>query len=281
MRSRRFPQAPWAALAVCAALALSVRGGAAAEFQFGVRTIDEVTAGALPTVTDLTASEGVLVFNSSVPLVCSVVYGETPEFGMIATDADMGGGAHTDHHAVLVGLKPDTEYFYRVQGAGADGAVYVGEVMTFRTPAQAAARARENLASLAGGARVVGVSSNYGGAANDGSWGANSAIDGQRTTAWSTDGDGDAGFIEVELAREARLGEVEVWSRSMSDGTARILSFTLTTDGGEVLGPFELADTERAHSFPVDVTTGRLRLDVVESSGGNVGLVEFGAYPAE
>lgn len=278
---RTFLPALLATLAACVALAMSVRGAATAEFQFAVHSIDEVTDGALPIVTDLTASEGMLVFDSSVPLACSVVYGETPEFGMIATDADMGGGAHTDHHAVLVGLKPDTEYFYRVQGAGAGGAVYVGEVMTFRTPAQVAARGRENLASLAGGARVVDVSSNYGGAGNDGSWGANSAIDDRRTTAWSTNGDGDDGFIEVELSRHARLGEVEVWSRSMSDGTARILSFTLTTAEGEVLGPFELADTEEAHSFPVDVTTGRLRLDVVESSGGNVGLIELGAYPAE
>ena len=278
---RTFLQALLATLAASAALTMSVRGAATAEFQFPVHSIDEVTDGALPTVTDLTTSEGVLVLDSSVPLACSVVYGETREFGMIATDADMGGGAHTDHHAVLVGLKPDTEYFYRVQGAGADGAVYVGEVMTFRTPNQIAARGRENLASLAKGARVMDVSSNYGGAGNDGSWGANSAIDGRRTTAWSTNGDGNDGFVEVELARRARLGEVEVWSRSMSDGTARILSFTLTTDEGEVLGPFELADTEQAHSFPVDVTTGTLRLDVVESSGGNVGLIELGAYPAE
>ncbi|MFQ5972581.1 MAG: discoidin domain-containing protein [Alphaproteobacteria bacterium] len=278
---RTFLQALLVTLAASVAFAMSVRGAATAEFQFAVRSIDEVTDGAAPTVTDLTTSEGVLVFDSTVPLVCSVVYGETPEFGMIATDADMGGTAHTDHHAVLVGLKPDTEYFYRVQGAGADGAVYVGEVMTFRTPKQVTARGRENLASLAKGARVMDVSSNYGDAGNDGSWGANSAIDGRRTTAWSTNGDGNDGFIEIELARDARLGEVEVWSRSMNDGTARILSFTLTTDEGEVLGPFELADTEQAHSFPVDVTTGTLRLDVVESSGGNVGLIEFGAYPAE
>jgi hypothetical protein len=64
----------------------------------------------------------------------------------------------------------------------------------------------------------------------------------------------------------------------MSDGTARILAFTLTTDGGQVLGPFTLEGTEEPNRFEVDAVTSTLRLDVVESSGGNTGLVEFAAY---
>ena len=96
------------------------RSVSAEEFFIPVRSIDEVTAGAMPTVTDITASEAVLVFESSIPLVCSVVYGESPDFGMIATDLDMNGGAHSDHHPVMAGLRPNTEYFFRVQGTAAD-----------------------------------------------------------------------------------------------------------------------------------------------------------------
>jgi len=71
---------------------------------------------------------------------------------------------------------------------------------------------------------------------------------------------------------------VEVWTRTMSDGTAQIFAFTLTTDTGEVLGPFTLQDAEKAYRFEVAATARSLRLDVVESSGGNTGLVEFVAY---
>lgn len=245
-----------------------------------IRPIEDVFTDGPPRIADLSDQDGTLLFVSSVPLACSVVYGETPDFGHVSVDQDMAGGAHTDHHPALSGLKPDTLYYYRVQGTAADGTLYASAVMTFRTSKQAAA-GPVNLASLEEGAQIVAVSSNYGGAANDGSWGANSAIDGQRTTAWSTNGDGDAGFVEIALAREARLGAVEVWTRTMSNNTAQIYRFTLTTDSGEVLGPFELPDASKPYRFAVDVTAKSLRLDVVASNGGNVGLVEFAAYAAK
>ena len=245
-----------------------------------IRPIEDVFTDGPPRIADLSDQDGTLLFVSSVPLACSVVYGETPDFGHVSVDQDMAGGAHTDHHPALSGLKPDTLYYYRVQGTATDGTLYASAVMTFRTSKQAAA-GPVNLASLEEGAQIVAVSSNYGGAANDGSWGANSAIDGQRTTAWSTNGDGDAGFVEIALAREARLGAVEVWTRTMSNNTAQIYRFTLTTDSGEVLGPFELPDASKPYRFAVDVTAKSLRLDVVASNGGNVGLVEFAAYAAK
>ena len=64
----------------------------------------------------------------------------------------------------------------------------------------------------------------------------------------------------------------------MSNGTAQIFSFTLTTDDGTVLGPFTLDNAEQSYRFEIDVIASSLRLDVVESSGGNTGLVEFAAY---
>jgi hypothetical protein len=71
---------------------------------------------------------------------------------------------------------------------------------------------------------------------------------------------------------------VEVWTRSMSDGTAQIFSFTITTDSGEVLGPFSLEDAGQAYRFDVDAVARTLRLDVVDSSGGNTGLIEFAVF---
>lgn len=245
-----------------------------------IRPIEDVFTDGPPRIADLSEQDGTLLFVSSVPLACSVVYGETPAFGQVAVDQDMAGGAHTNHNPAIAGLKPDTLYYYRVQGTAADGTLYASSVMTFRTP-EAAATGPLNLASLEAGGRIVAVSSNFGGGPNDGSWGANSAIDGRRTTEWSTDGDGDGGFVEIALAREARLAAIEVWTRSMSNNTAQIFKFTLTTDKGEVLGPFELPDASKPYRFAIDVTAKSLRLDVVASNGGNVGLVEFAAYAAQ
>lgn len=242
-----------------------------------LRPIEEISAGGPPQIEDITDGDAVLVFESSIPLACSIVYGKTPAYGLISLDQDMAGGAHTDHRPLLLGLEPDTEYHYRVQGSAADGTLYISEDMTFRT-LPAAEEAEVNLASLEAGARIAAVSSSFGGAGNEEPWGANSAIDGSRGTAWSSDGDGNDAYIEIELAQPARLYAIEVWTRSMGDGTAQISTFTLTTDGVEVWGPFTLADAEQAYRFEIDAAARSLRLDVVDSSGGNTGLIEFAAY---
>lgn len=82
----------------------------------------------------------------------------------------------------------------------------------------------------------------------------------------------------VELPRRAAIGEIEVWTRTMSDGTAQTYKFTVTTDEGRTVGPFELPDATKPYRFEVDLEATSLRLDVIESSGGNTGLIEFAAY---
>lgn len=248
-----------------------------AESTSNIRPLEEVYTSGPPEMTDITASDAVLRFDSSRPLACSVIYGETTSYGMIAVDQDMGGGAHSDHHPILTGLEPDTEYHYRLQGTAPDGTLYISEDMIFRTPAQEAT-SEVNLASLEAGASVISVSSNYGGATNEEPWGANSAIDGDRASAWSSNGDGNDAFIEIRLAQPAHLHAVEIWTRTMSNNTAQIFSFTLITDTGEVLGPFNLDDAEQSYRFEIDSVANSLRLDVVDSNGGNTGLIEFAAY---
>jgi hypothetical protein len=274
------PTAPLAIAAVTASIFIStlfIVSVAAEEYSLSVHSIDEVADGAMPQMTEISATGAVLVFQSNANLACSVVFGETPDFGFVAVDSDMDGGAHTDHHPLLSGLKPATEYFFRVQGVAADGTLYVGEVQSFETLAPPA-DAPLNLAALEAGARVSAVSSNYGGAKNDESWGANGAIDGSRASAWSSSGDGDDAFIEIELAQPTHISEISVWTRTMSDGTAQILNFTVTTDQGSVHGPFALPDAGKPYRFMIDDTAHSLRLDVVESTGGNVGLIEFSVY---
>jgi len=252
-----------------------------------IRPISDIYTDGPPEITNITDSHATLAFISSIPVACSVVYGTDETYGMIAQDRNMNGGAITDHFPSLADLEPSTEYHYRVQGSDANGILYVSEPMTFTTPA-AATDSPINLAALSEGAQVVAVSSNFGGAANDGSWGANSAIDENPSTAWSSSGDGNDAFIEIELAEAANVSEIAVWTRFMSNNTAKISSFTLTgkTEMGEEkeVGPFTLPDADQAYPFEVDfgdMAIKVVRLDVVESNGGNTGLVEFAVYGGE
>jgi hypothetical protein len=212
-----------------------------------------------------------------IPVACTLVYGTTPEFGHLTLDQDMAGGAHSEHSPLLSGLEPETEYFFRVQGVDDEGTIYISEVMTFTTPPRDTSLT-ENLLSPDRGAEVLGVSSNWRNQDNDGSWGIMSALDDDPNTAWSSDGDGDSAWVEIQLGQRSRIDRVEFWSRFMSDGTAQVFEFTVTTDSGEMYGPFTLPDYEQSYDFEVEFEAESLRFDVVDSSGGNVGAVEIAVY---
>ena len=137
-----------------------------------------------PEVVEIRPRSAVVLAITDVDVVCGVSYGPTTDYGMIATDQDMVGGGHRDHHPLLTGLEPDTEYHFTVGGVGPDGTVYRGRDFTFRTPpADAASEASgQNLALTSSGAAIGGVISNFGGGPVDGAWGANNAIDGDPGT---------------------------------------------------------------------------------------------------
>ena len=135
----------------------------------------------------------------------------------------------------------------------------------------------ENVAALENGAEVVGVSSNYGNGPNDSAFGANNAIDNDPSTEWSSDGDGDNAWIEIELPTEIHVTSIGFWTRTMGN-SAQIFSFRVITDRGEVHGPFELAGAGSIYYFDTDLTAKRLRFETVSTSGGNTGVVEIEVY---
>jgi hypothetical protein len=218
-----------------------------------------------------------LPIETSIPVACTVVYGTTPGFGHLTLDQDMAGGTHTDHSPLLTGLEPETTYYFRVQGVDDSGIIYVSEVMTFTTPPHDTTPV-ENLLSPERGAQVLGVSSNWNGQANDGSFGILKALDGNPNTAWSSDGDGNDAWVEIALEQRSLIQRVEFWTRFMSDGTAQVYEFTVTTDSGETYGPFTLPDPDQPYTFDTEFEAKTLRFDVTDSSGGNVGAVEIAVY---
>jgi len=228
-------------------------------------------------VTNLTATGATVEAKTALPVVCSVVYGPTTAYGAQSTDPDMGGLPHRDHAAPIRGLEAATVYHFRVQGTAADGTIYVSRDLTFATPAQAAAEGATlgpNVATPAAGARIAAASSTFGGLP---AWAPENAIDGDFGTEWSSAGDGDAAFITVELADATPLAGVGLWTRTMGS-SAQIARFRVLTDGGTVLGPFDVPDAEALYTFPVDAEARTLRFEVVASSGGNTGVVEIAAF---
>ncbi len=243
-----------------------------------IRSVESILDGQPLEVTNF-ANDGsaTLPIVTTVPVACSIVYGTTPEFGMLAVDMDMDGGAHTDHSPLLTGLEPETTYYFRVQGTDPDGVIYLSEVMSFTTPPLDTSES-ENLASPGRGAEIIGYSSAFGGAELDERWGAASAFDDNPNTAWSSAGDGSNAWVEVQLAGRASIESVAFWSRSMSDGSAITLAFTVTTETGEIFGPFEVPDASEPYEFEVAIEAETLRFDLVDTTGGNTGITDVAVY---
>lgn len=236
--------------------------------------VEDIVEGDLTVSNFANDGSATLPLQTSIPVACTLVYGTTPEFGMLTLDQDMAGGTHSDHSPLLTGLEPETDYYFRVQGVDDEGNIYLSDVMTFTTPPRDTSQT-ENLASPQRGAAVLGYSSAFNNAGPDDRWGANSAFDDNPNTEWSSAGDGDEAWIEVELAQRARIVTVSFQTRSMSDGSATAFSFTVTTDEGETHGPFELSDANSSYAFDVAIEAKTLRFDLESTSGGNTGAVDI------
>ena len=159
-----------------------------------------------------------------------------------------------------------------------------------------------NIALIAKGATIFEVSSNWSNQNNDGSFGANNAIDGNPSSEWSSNADGDGAFITIKLPSLQRIGGVGVWSRTMGT-SSEIKTFQLTLINFDDYGslnaggtgapyyrePLELKDTTQLYTFDITDTYGReegdipmvdmIRLDVLASTDFNTGLRSFEVYP--
>lgn len=240
-----------------------------------VRPFEEVQVGELTFEADpLDPSRGIFRVETSEPMICAIVWGETDAYGRFNNSLSMAGTGIIEHDVVLPDVEPGVEYRYVVQGTTADGTLYRSEPGTFVIEGGATPPVDEPEvevgANLAPGGSIVEVSSEFSDA-----FAASLAIDDDLATEWSTAGDGDDGFVTISLGSAQAVAAVEFVTRSMADGSAVTSTFTVSVDGGEPLGPFDAASPATRRVAVLDVTGTEFRFEVERSSGGNVGAVEI------
>jgi hypothetical protein len=259
----------WPLFGGIGAAAVSAQGTSAVASPVATQDPDAVVDFTAIQATDISlvldpgGTSATISVSTTIDAACAVVFGEDETFGRLATDKDMGGAAHRDHHVVLGDLRPGTTYVYRFQGSAVDGRLYRSALSTFTTPTPSASEPVD----LAVGARIDAVSSEYSDA-----YAATNAVDGDPSTEWSSAGDGDAAFITLDLGRLVDVTGVAFQTRQMSDGSAVTRSFTVTADGA-TLGPFP-ADVV----VPIAMRAQVLRFDVASSTGGNTGATEIEVF---
>jgi hypothetical protein len=201
------------------------------------------------------------------PTVCAIAYGKTPALGSIADDPNMGGTAISEHIVVLSGLAPGTTYRYKLTATDAQGRVFQSQgLASFTTPREGAARQVD----VAIGAKVLAVSSQWSYA-----YRAANAVDGNLSTEWASDGDGNQAFITIDLGREHKVNGVAFITRDMADGSAITRTFVVVVDGHRRYGPFPAGNRLDPHVAAVSFTGRILRFEVVTSTGGNTGAAEI------
>jgi F5/8 type C domain len=239
-----------------------------------VRPFDEVQASDFVFEADPTdPGRGIFRVTTSEPMICAIVWGEDESFGRLNNSLSMNGTGIEEHDVVLPGVEAGVEYRYVVQGTTADGTLYRSDVGSFRIDPATFATVVDRGENLALDASVVDVSSEF-----STEFVSKFAVDGDTSTEWSTRGDGDDGYITIDLGAVRDIGGVDFVTRSMADGTARTDTFTVTVDDGEALGPFPAGTVAQPRLAHLDVTGRRIRFDVEASTGGNVGAVEIQLY---
>jgi hypothetical protein len=226
-------------------------------------------------------NRGIFRVRTTEPMICTIVWGETDEFGNFNNSLAMNGTGIIDHDVVLPGAEQGKEYQFRVQGSTADGRQFRSEPGTFTIPVTAAvagddAAADEMIvhgANLALDATLVEASSIFGSG-----WEAENALDDDTTTEWATRGDGDGGFITIDLGAAQSVVGVEFLTRTMLDGTATTDMYTVTVDGGEVFGSFPAGNPANPNFSAVEFTGQEIRFDIDSSTGGNVGAIEVKVF---
>ncbi len=253
-------------IAAGVALVVSACSGGAEQT---IEPIEPILVGDVEILTDPSGTVASLSVETSVPVACAVIYGTDDSFGQLAVDSDMDGGAHENHGPLMTGLEPDTEYSYVLQGSDSDGTIYRSDIRTFRTPVAAESGLGTNIAP---NGTVTGASSEF-----SQQFAASQAIDGDLGTEWSTAGDGDDLWIEIDLGQEAEISGLAFRTRQMTDGTAITDTFSVII-GGTTYGPFPTGTEPVAFDSPVIGRT--LRIEAEQTTGGNTGATEIEIYSA-
>ncbi len=281
-RQLRSSRNAWALLLVGALVVAACGGGddgPSGSASVEVRPFSEVQATDFAFEADaIDPANGIFRVETSEPMICAIVWGETDALGRFNNSLAMEGTGITDHDVRLPGAEPGRTYHFVVQGTTADGTLYRSEPDTFTIPEGDEADTEEGPsidvgANLALDATVVETSSEF----SDAFAGA-LAIDDDLTTEWSTADDGDDGSITLDLGTSQAIVAVEFVTRSMADGSATTSTFTVSVDGGAAAGPFAASSPATTRLAPLDVTGQVLRFDVDDSTGGNVGAAEIRVY---
>ena len=234
-----------------------------------IEPIESILATDIDIIVDPSGTAATLDVDTTIPVACAVIYGTDDTYGSIAVDNDMQGGAHHDHGPLLTGLQPDTEYQYILQGSDAAGTIYRSDPSPSE-PLQRPNPARTNVAPTS---TISAASSEFSDA-----FAAGNAIDGDLATEWSTAGDGDDAWIEIDLGQAQDITAVAFRTRQMTDGTAITNTFTITIDG-QAHGPYPTGTDPAILDAPV---SGRIvRIDADQTTGGNTGATEIEIYAAE
>jgi hypothetical protein len=225
-------------------------------------------------------NRGIFHVRTTEPMICTIVWGKTEGFGNFNNSLAMNGTGIVDHDVVLPGAEQGKEYFFRVQGSTADGRQFRSETGMFTIPVtdtDGAVGDGEEMAvhgaNLALTATQVEASSIFGPG-----WEAENAIDDDTNTEWSSGGDGDNGFITIDLGSKQDIVGVEFLTRSMLDGSATTEMYTITVDGDEVFGPFAAGNPANPNFSAVEFSGQQIRFDVETSTGGNVGAIEVRVF---
>jgi hypothetical protein len=256
-----------AAAAVCVGLAGCGSSGQGA----AVRDFAAVEVGKTALEIAADGRSALVRLQTDPPTVCAIAYGQSAALGRIANDPGMGGTAIGRHAVLLKGLQPNTTYSFRLTATDAQGRVFqTRKLATFTTTPRKAQAVGRNVAQ---GAHVLSVSSAFGGG-----YGGANAVDGDLSTEWSSNGDGNRASITIDLGKATASGGVAFLTREMSDGSAIARTFAVVVDGGRRYGPLPAGTRLDPRIARVSFVGRRLEYRVVSSTGGNTGAAEIQAF---
>ena len=232
-------------------------------------------------INEIISNRAVYSFKTSVPTRCVAEYGLSEDnLDLSATDPEIVEGEYrTDHVIPLEDLTPESVYYIRAKAVNEDGAEFLSQTSPFTTIANTTSLGRENLAALED-ITITGVSSNFGDEDDDSAFGINNAFDGSFATDWASSGDGDSAFVQFEFSSESEIGGFGFRSRKMADGTSIISKVRLIFDDVEYATlDLDSPDNLKEFNFTTPVLATKVRVEAVETTGGNTGAKEIRFYP--